>query len=93
MTSDVKPAEGVREIVRTGVRDASAVWWWFLGQSRNQVRVKYRGRCHAFPSTVLHPDVSAGMHGAHRQRRSPHAVGPADGPRRSSAPSATREGV
>jgi uncharacterized membrane protein HdeD (DUF308 family) len=30
MTSDVGPADAWRETVRTGVREVSAVWWWFL---------------------------------------------------------------
>ncbi len=30
MTSDVGPAEAWRETARTGVREVSAVWWWFL---------------------------------------------------------------
>jgi uncharacterized membrane protein HdeD (DUF308 family) len=30
MTSDVRPAGTLRGTVRTGVREASAMWWWFL---------------------------------------------------------------
>jgi uncharacterized membrane protein HdeD (DUF308 family) len=30
MTSDVRPARTLRDTVRTGVREASAMWWWFL---------------------------------------------------------------
>jgi uncharacterized membrane protein HdeD (DUF308 family) len=30
MTSDVRPAAGLRETVRAGVREASAIWWWFV---------------------------------------------------------------
>ncbi len=30
MTSDVRPAGTLRDTVRTGVREASAMWWWFL---------------------------------------------------------------
>jgi uncharacterized membrane protein HdeD (DUF308 family) len=30
VTSDVGPADAWRETVRTGTREVSAVWWWFL---------------------------------------------------------------
>ena len=30
MTSEATPADSLRDTVRAGVRDLSAVWWWFL---------------------------------------------------------------
>src|SRR6266498_767970 len=30
MTSDATPSGPLRDTVRAGVRDLSAVWWWFL---------------------------------------------------------------
>jgi uncharacterized membrane protein HdeD (DUF308 family) len=30
MTSNATPADTLRNTVRAGVRDLSAVWWWFL---------------------------------------------------------------
>jgi uncharacterized membrane protein HdeD (DUF308 family) len=30
MTSNVTPAEALRDSARTGARDLSAAWWWFL---------------------------------------------------------------
>ena len=30
MTSDATPSDALRSTVRAGVRDLSAVWWWFL---------------------------------------------------------------
>src|SRR4051794_28300758 len=30
MTSAVRPTDAIGESVRTGIRQVSAVWWWFL---------------------------------------------------------------
>jgi uncharacterized membrane protein HdeD (DUF308 family) len=30
MTSDARPTDALRDAMRTGVREVSAVWWWFL---------------------------------------------------------------
>ena len=30
MASDARPTDTLRDTVRTGVREVSAVWWWFL---------------------------------------------------------------
>ena len=30
MTTDVKPAEALRDTVRNGAREVSGTWWWFL---------------------------------------------------------------
>lgn len=30
MTSDVRPRDVVRDAVRTGVHEVTAIWWWFL---------------------------------------------------------------
>jgi len=30
MTSDVRSSDGVRDAARTGVRQVTAIWWWFL---------------------------------------------------------------
>jgi uncharacterized membrane protein HdeD (DUF308 family) len=30
MTSDVRPTDALRDTIRTGAREVSAVWWWWL---------------------------------------------------------------
>jgi uncharacterized membrane protein HdeD (DUF308 family) len=30
MTSDTRPSDALRDTFRTGVREVSAIWWWYL---------------------------------------------------------------